>query len=104
MCDAVVPGVIELLAITCAIGVFNITCAVFAVCFVLRNKIVVPQFKNTKQYEEKYRQNTFNEVITGDIVSKYRKYGVNKPVKKEQPLNMSISDTLILNQTSILQE
>lgn len=49
LCDAVLPGVVETLVVTCFIGFFNILATIFGVCFVLRNKIDLPQpRKNSK--------------------------------------------------------
>ena len=40
------PGVIELLAISLVIGVFNLITATFGTCFVIRNKVDVPVYKS----------------------------------------------------------
>lgn len=57
MCDAVVPGLVEILVISCFIGFFNFMNTIFGVCFVLRNKIDVPQPKQVKKYEKLYSSN-----------------------------------------------
>lgn len=49
LCEAALPGIVETLVITCFIGFFNILATIFGVCFVLRNKIDLPQpRKNSK--------------------------------------------------------
>lgn len=45
VCDAVMPGVIELLAISIIIGIFNLASATFGACFVIRNKVDVPIYR-----------------------------------------------------------
>ena len=45
VCEAVMPGVIELLAISIIIGIFNLATATFGTCFVIRNKVDVPIYK-----------------------------------------------------------
>jgi hypothetical protein len=42
VCDAVLPGIIELMAISMLIGILNLLNSIFGVCFVIRNKIDVP--------------------------------------------------------------
>eukprot|EP00347_Sterkiella_histriomuscorum_P001166 403373073 len=55
LCSAVLPGIVEVLVISCFIGVFNLMCTIFGVCFVLRNKVDVPQRKNSKN-KSKYEK------------------------------------------------
>jgi hypothetical protein len=43
VCEAVLPGIVELMAISMLIGFFNLLNSIFGVCFVIRNKIDVPQ-------------------------------------------------------------
>ena len=45
LCDAVMPAMIELMAISIIIGFFNLFNSIFGVCFVIRNKIDVPIYK-----------------------------------------------------------
>ena len=42
VCEAVLPGIVELMAISILIGFFNLINSIFGVCFVIRNKIDVP--------------------------------------------------------------
>ena len=42
LCHAVLPGIVELMAISILIGFFNLINSVFGVCFVIRNNIDVP--------------------------------------------------------------
>ena len=42
MCEAVLPAIVELMAISMIIGFFNLINSIFGVCFVIRNKIDVP--------------------------------------------------------------
>ncbi len=42
VCESVLPGIVELMAISMIIGFFNLINSVFGVCFVIRNKIDVP--------------------------------------------------------------
>jgi hypothetical protein len=42
VCEAVLPGIIELMAVSMLIGFFNLLNSIFGVCFVIRNKIDVP--------------------------------------------------------------
>ena len=48
VCDAALPGVIELLAISLVIGILNLINSIFGTCFVIRNKIDVPTYKAIK--------------------------------------------------------
>ena len=45
MCDAVLPGIVELLGISMLIGLFNLFNTIFGVCFVIRNKVDVPVYE-----------------------------------------------------------
>ena len=45
LCSAVLPGIVELMAISMLIGFFNLLNSIFGVCFVIRNKIDVPKVK-----------------------------------------------------------
>lgn len=49
VCNATLPGVIELLAISLLIGILNFANSVFGTCFVIRNKIDVPVYKQLKE-------------------------------------------------------
>ena len=42
VCEAVLPAIVELMAISIIIGFFNLINSIFGVCFVIRNKIDVP--------------------------------------------------------------
>jgi len=47
VCEAVLPGIIELMAISMLIGFFNLLNSIFGVCFVIRNKIDVPKARTS---------------------------------------------------------
>jgi hypothetical protein len=55
MCDGVVPGIIEILAVSILIGALSFIKTIFGLCFVIRNKIDVPKNKQLKSQEEKYK-------------------------------------------------
>jgi preprotein translocase subunit SecY len=45
VCEAVLPGMVELMALCLLVGLFNGIATVFGVCFVVRNKVDVPVYK-----------------------------------------------------------
>jgi hypothetical protein len=48
-CEAVLPGIVEMMAIAMLIGFFNLFNTIFGVCFVVRNKVDVPVYKPPAQ-------------------------------------------------------
>lgn len=43
---SILPGIVELIAVSIIIGIFNLLNSIFGVCFVIRNKIDVPSYKS----------------------------------------------------------
>ena len=48
------PGIIEILTIASILGIFNILNTIFGLCFVIRNEIEVPVYKEIKEYKSSY--------------------------------------------------
>jgi hypothetical protein len=60
VCEAVLPGIIELMAISMLIGFFNLLNSIFGVCFVIRNKIDVPKTYGRRGSQGSQRTSSFS--------------------------------------------
>ncbi len=54
LCNAMLPGIIEILTIAAILGVFNVLNTILGICFVIRNEIDVPVFKEEREYKSVY--------------------------------------------------
>ena len=48
------PGIIEILTIAAILGVFNVLNTILGICFVIRNEIDVPVYKEEREYKSVY--------------------------------------------------
>ena len=91
-CDAVLPGIVELMAVSMLIGFFNLFNSIFGVCFVIRNKVDVPIYKDTskgKEIENEGRRSrassnsSRSSSFTSPERSASKSKGKKKPIKSE---------------------
>ena len=54
LCNAMLPGIIEILTIAAILGVFNVLNTILGICFVIRNEIDVPVYKEEREYKSVY--------------------------------------------------
>ena len=97
MCEAVLPGIVELMAISIVIGFFNLINSIFGVCFVIRNKIDVPSSlprRSTRGYStlsSTSEQGKERKKSKKNSTKKLNKSGSLSPVKGENLLDNSNS-------------
>ena len=97
VCEAVLPGIVELMAISIVIGFFNLINSIFGVCFVIRNKIDVPSSlprRSTRGYStlsNTSEQGKERKKSKKNSSKKLNKSGSLSPVKGENLLDNSNS-------------
>lgn len=97
VCEAVLPGIVELMAISIVIGFFNLINSIFGVCFVIRNKIDVPSSlprRSTRGYStlsNTSEQGKERKKTKKNSSKKLNKSGSLSPVKGENLLDNSNS-------------
>jgi hypothetical protein len=97
VCEAVLPGIVELMAISIVIGFFNLINSIFGVCFVIRNKIDVPSSlprRSTRGYStlsSTSEQGKERKKSKKNSTKKLNKSGSLSPVKGENLLDNSNS-------------
>ncbi len=97
MCEAVLPGIVELMAISIVIGFFNLINSIFGVCFVIRNKIDVPSSlprRSTRGYS------TLSSTSEQGKERKKSKKNSTKKLNKSGSLSPVKGDNLIDNNNS----
>lgn len=106
MCQAIAPGLVELLAIACFIGILNVLNTIFGVCFVHRNKIDVAKVKDDKKTQEKFKYDP-NTNPKGDILHKYQRYGFTR-IKSDQTQfyieGEALNDSILESEASFDQD
>ncbi len=91
------PGIVELMAISIVIGFFNLINSIFGVCFVIRNKIDVPSSlprRSTRGYStlsNTSEQGKERKKSKKNSTKKLNKSGSLSPVKGENLLDNSNS-------------
>lgn len=101
-----VPGMVELLAIACVIGILNLLNTIWGVCFVLRNKVDVAHVKDLKKQEEKFKFET-NINPTSDILNNYSRYGfkrIKNGDKNQMYVGGELSDSILNSSSTSLDE
>jgi hypothetical protein len=97
VCEAVLPGIVELMAISIVIGFFNLINSIFGVCFVIRNKIDVPSSlprRSTRGYS------TLSSTSEQGKERKKSKKNSTKKLNKSGSLSPVKGDNLIDNNNS----
>ena len=74
------PGIIEILTIAAILGVFNVLNTILGICFVIRNEIDVPVFKEEREYKSVYQRASSSSSSTFSAAYKGTK-GSESPIK-----------------------
>jgi len=87
LCEAVLPGIVELMAISMLIGFLNLLNSIFGVCFVIRNKIDVPKASGRRSSQSMVSPD-LRRSITG------RKKSKSEKVVKKASLAFNINNSM----------